>query len=322
MTNIQSVSTGLMNTDMLISIVFALGFNLLLALPAIYCYVKHKNPFDVKIVGFIYSLYFIVFAAINIARFSYFASTTLNPDSRSWVFSMVIVLCAFYGAYLGIESLARFSSFAFILLIIAVVAALLCNYENYQEINLYPVIMNDTKSIFDNTVYIISSSSEILVLLCLQKKTNGNAVKPYVWSVVASFFTIFLLVLFVNAVMGDAASFQAFPLYTLYEFAKIGIFERLDALHISFWIFGIFIKAVLLIYCASISVKKGKNSTKCIICSVLTLILALIFSQMTQIGNQSVLVVAVVYMILCVIIPLLTLMFKKRNSGDELIEKF
>ncbi len=322
MTNIQSVTTGYMKTDMLISVMLAMGTDLILSLPAIFCYAKHKSPFDVKIISWFYAAYFIFLASVNISRFAYFASTVLNPDSTSWIFSVIVTLCAFYGAYLGIESLSRFSFFAFILLVLTIFTALIFNLSNYQEINLYPVIENDSSLILENVMYMVSSSTEVIVFLCLQKKTNGYAVKPFVWSVTASFLTIFVLLLFVNAVMGDAAALQAFPLYTLFELAKAGLFERIDVLYISFWIFGIFIKTALLIYCAGISVKKGRNDTRCIICSVMTLALTLLFSKLLPVSHVSPVIFVLPYLVICVIIPLLTLIFKKKNIGDELIEKF
>ncbi len=322
LTNVQSVTTGLMKTDILISILVSMGLTLLFSLPAIYCYKKHKNPFDVKWVGFFYSIYFIYLAGINISRFSYFASTTLNPDSSGWVFSVLVAVCALYGAYLGIEGLSRFSGFAFILLVGSIFAALLCNIKNYQEINLFPVISNSSNDILRNIVFMTSSSSEIILFLCLSKKVNGKAVKPFVWSVIAAFFTIFLLFLFVIAVIGDAAAIQAFPLYTLFQLAKIGVFERIDVLYISFWIFGIFIKAVMLIYCSVISFKPMKNSIKCVISSVLALAVAVSLTELVEINTISPIVYAIPFAVFCVAIPLLTLIFKKRNFGDELVEKF
>lgn len=322
MTNVQSVTTGRMKTDMLLSVIIAMGVNLVLSLPALYCCAKHKNPFDIKIISRFYTVYFILLAAVNIGRFAYFASTVLNPDSSSWIYSVIVTVCAFYGAYLGIESLSRFSFFAFVLLVLTVFTVLIFNLQNYQQINLYPVIENSNTEIAENVMYMVSSSTEVTVLLCLQKKTNGYVIKPFVRCVTASFLTIFVLLLFVNAVMGDAAALQAFPLYTLFELAKAGYFARMDVLHISFWIFGIFIKSALLIYCAGVSVKKGKNSTNCMLCSVFTLVAALFFSEMVPVDYVSPAFFVLPYMISCVIIPLLTLIFKKRNSGDELIEKF
>lgn len=322
LTNVQSVTTGLMQTDILLSVFASMGLTLLFSLPAIYCYKRHKNPLDVKWVGLFYSLYFIYLAGVNISRFSYFASTTINPNSPGWVYSVVVAVCAFYGAYLGIEALSRFASFAFVLLIGSILVALLCNLKNYQEINLYPVITNNTNDILKNIIFMTSSSSEMVIFLCLSKKVNGKAVKPFVWSVIATFFMIFLLLLFVVAVMGDAASLQAFPLYTMFQMAKIGLFERIDVLYISFWIFGVFIKAVLLIYCAGIAFKPMKQGVKNAVSAILAMIVAVCLTEFVQINNISPVVYAIPFSIFSVVIPILTLLFKKRNFGDELVEKF
>lgn len=322
LTNIQSVTTGMVNTDMLVSIVIALGLNLLLSLPALWCYKNNKNPFDVKGVNLFYALYFVFLAGVNISRFSYFASTVLNPEASAWVFSVIITVCAGYSSRFGIEGLSRFSAFGFILIVMTIAAGIGFNLKNYDEINLYPVITNSTQSIAENVMYVSSSSVEVVVLLCLGKRVNGSAVKPFVFSVIASFMTAFLLILFVNATMGDAATLQAFPVYTMFQLAKIGLFERLDVLQISFWIFGIFIKAVMLIYCASISIKSGKNNTKCIVVSVLSLAVAFALTEFSETSTVSPSIFVAPYVVSCVLIPLLTLIFKKKNLGEELIEKF
>ncbi len=322
LTNVQSISMGMMKTDILISVLSAMGITLITALPAIYCCRKHKNPFDVKWVGFFYAIYFIYLAGVNISRFSYFASTTLNPNSKAWMFSAIIALCAFYGAYLGIEGLSRFSAFGFSLLVGSILVALIFSLKNYQEINLYPVIENDSTEILKNILLMTGNSSEIALLLCLSKKVNGKVIKPYVWSVIAAFFTIFLLFLFVIAVMGDAATMQTFPIYTLFQLSKNGIFERIDVLYISFWIFGIFIKSVLLVYCASISVKAMKKSTKCIIFAVLSFAVATCLTELVEINTAPPIIYVAPFFVFSVFIPIMTLVFKKRNYGDELVEKF
>ena len=82
------------------------------------------------------------------------------------------------------------------------------------------------------------------------------------------FGVIFLLILFMLAVMGESTQFKNFPFYTFFQISKIGTYERLDVIHISFWIMGIFIKSVLTVYCAAVSVKSMKSTTKSIIASV------------------------------------------------------
>lgn len=322
LTCIQHVTAGRMSSDVMISITLALLLNLLISLPAIFCCYKNKSPFDVKGVNWFYAAYFVFLAGVNVSRFSYFASSVINPEAKAWIFSLLIAICVCYASQLGIEGLSRFSAFAFILIVSSIVFGLACNIKNYNEINLYPVIVNSNKDIIKNIFYVVSSSTEVPILLCLKKRVNGSPVKPYVFSTLAAFLTTFLLILFVNATMGDAAQLSSFPVYTLFQLAKIGLFERLDAFLISLWIFGIFIKAVLLIYCASTSIKPFKNNVKCIVFTIISLGVALAFTEMMKATTSPIGVYIVPYLISCLIIPLLTLIFKKRNLGDELIEKF
>lgn len=322
LTCIQHVIAGEMSTDILISVVLALGLNLIVSVPAIMCCNQNKSPFDVKGVNAFYAVYFVFLAGVNVSRFSYFASSVINPEAHAWVFSVLIAVAVCYASQLGIEGISRFSAFAFFLIVSSIVFGLACNVKNYNDINLYPIIVNSKTDIVKNIVYIAASSTEAPILLCLKKRVNGSPVKSYVFSVLASFMTTLLLVLFVNATMGDAAQLNSFPVYTLFQLAKIGLFERLDAFLISLWIFGIFIKAVLLIYCASISVKSFKNSVKCVGFSLISLAVALVFTEVLKATSSPIEIYVIPYFVSCFAIPLLTLIFKRKNLGDELIEKF
>lgn len=322
LTSVQSVTAGNMSTDIAVSCIMAMLFELLLSIPAILCCVKKKNPFDVKWIKWFYIVYFIYLTGVNISRFSYFASSVINPETSAWIFSLLIAVCVAYASQLGIEGISRFSGFAFILIITTIIVGLVFNIKNYEEINLYPIITNSRQTIFENVIYMTSSATEIPIFLCLSKNVNKSPVKPYALSVVSAFITTFLLLLFINATMGDAAKLNDFPVYTLFQMAKIGLFERLDAFLISLWIFGIFIKAVLLIYCASSKTGSKKTSVKCITFTLLGLAIAVFFTEFVSKNNPSLWIYLIPYSIFCVIIPLLTLVFKRRNLGDELLENF
>ncbi len=322
LTSIQNVTAGEMASDVAISSVLAMLLNLFLSIPAMLCCEKNKNPFDVKWIKWFYMIYFIFFAGVNVSRFSYFASSVINPEASAWIFSLLIAVCVAYALRLGLEGLSRFSAFAFILIVTTILFGFLLNLKNYQDINLFPVVVNDKKTIFENVLYMTSNSTEIPILLCLKKKVNGSPVKPYALSVVFSFFTIFLLLLFVNATMGDAGTLNDFPMYTLFQMATIGLFERLDAFLISLWIFGIFIKAVLLVFCASSCIKSSKTTVKYISFTVISLVIAIAFTELMSTGGSPIWLYLIPYAISYVLIPLSVLIFKKRNLGDELLESF
>lgn len=322
LTNVQSITMGKISSDILISLVLSLAITLFLSLPAIFCITKGKSPFDVRWLGYLYFLYFVFISAVNISRFSYFASTTLNPDSQSWIIIFIICVCICYCVNLGIEAISRFAGFGFIVMLLGALAVILSNIEEYNEINLYPIVTDSRVDILKNAFILSSNTTEIIVLLCLKNRVNGVPVKAYVNAILLYFVTIFLLILFMLAVMGESTQFKSFPFYTFFQISKIGTYERLDVIHISFWIMGIFIKSVLTVYCASISVKSMKSTTKSIIASVITFVLALVFAQTGMSGNMKPLMIALPFAVFCVIIPLLTLIFKKRSTADALIERF
>ena len=110
LTSVHSVSTTEINSQALISFVIAMVMTVVFSLPAVFCYKMNKNPIDIKWVSKLYYVYFIFIAAVSVSRFSYFASTTLNPETQGWLFALIVCVCAFYGTTLGVEALSRFSA--------------------------------------------------------------------------------------------------------------------------------------------------------------------------------------------------------------------
>ena len=82
LTSVHSISTTEINSQALISFVIAMVMTVVFSLPAVFCYKMNKNPIDIKWVSKLYYVYFILVVAVSVSRFSYFASTTLNPETE------------------------------------------------------------------------------------------------------------------------------------------------------------------------------------------------------------------------------------------------
>lgn len=322
LTYVQSVTTGTMETDILISIAFALLATLLMSFPIMLCVKKNKNPLDIKGVNILYIMYYIGLIAMNISRFSYFASARLNTGSRAWYFSLLILLAATYAAYLGIEGIGRFSSLSFVILIISVVVLLGSNLSNLEIVNFYPIISNEPKDIAFNMLLLSSNTAESVLFLALSKRVNGKKIKPFVIGIVFAYIAIFLLIFFVIGVLGASASLQSYPVYSLSQLAKVGLFDRLDVIYNAFWIFAIFIKAAVLIYSISISTKKYSHASKCMLSGFVGLALTVLATELLGKTSYPHALTIIPFVIFTVVIPLLTLLFKKENKGEALLEKF
>lgn len=322
LTSTHSVSKTEINSQALISYILAMLLTVVFSLPAIFCCKKGKNPIDVKCVSKFYYAYFLIVASVSVSRFSYFASTTLNPETQGWLFALIVCTCAFYGAFLGIEALSRFSAFCFVLLSLAVVSVILCNFDTFREINLYPIITFSKFDLIKNAVVYASNTSEIAMFLAIFPKVNGRCARTYIRSVCLSFLTVFILLYFATAVMGKSAVIRNFPFYSFFQISKFGTFERLDVLHISFWIMGVFVKAVTALYCASSCISKKPKRSFVFASSFIVFVISILILKLS--GGQGVNYefTMILFFVFCVIIPLGTLVFKKKNYGDELVKAY
>ncbi|HBN38680.1 MAG TPA: hypothetical protein DD404_04050, partial [Ruminococcaceae bacterium] len=62
--------------------------------------------------------------------------------------------------------------------------------------------------------------------------------------------------------------------------------------------------------------------TKCIIFAVLAFVVAMCLTELVDINTVSPVIYVIPFAVFCIIVPILTLILKKRNYGDELVEKF
>lgn len=315
LTYVQTVSVGELGTDFLFSIALSYILTMLLSVPIILCCKSNLKA----VFQFLYSIYFIWLSAVNINRFSYFASSRINPDSSMIFFIIAIVIASCYCAVMGIEGISRFGSFCGILLLITVFFVLIFNLQNLSMINYYPVNSNSRLDVFKNAFVMTSNSAEASILLILSNKVNGEKIKAYMAGMTASYITIFALIAFVIGIMGNAATLQSYPIFTLFQMASAGSFSRLDMLHTAFWVLALLLKSAVFIYASSVVIKNYKHSAKCIAVSFallgvslfITLVLGTAMVEITKIAS------VVTFVIFVVVLPLITLIVRRKNIEND-----
>lgn len=309
LTYVQAVSVGIFNTDVLISFGVSYLATLLLSIPVALCVKKGKDA----ILPIVYIAYYIFFSSITVSRFSYFASTRMNPKIPMVMFIIISMVAIAYGAYLGLEGLGRFSGFCGGILIIVLLVVLVCNFSNFKVINLYPVFQNSRKDMMLNTLLFSCNAVEPALLFPLAKNTNGNSIKPYFAGVSLAYLVVLLLLLFCCGVFGAGADLQAFPIYALFQMASIGDMSRLDIFHTSFWVFAVFLKTAILLYSSSVLIKKFTYKNKVIILSIISTALSIVINQVigTAIVSMSKIITVVMFVICVVILPIIALIFRK-----------
>ena len=233
---------------------------------------------------------------------------------------MLILLFAVYGALVGLQGLSRFSGFAFCLIVLVVAVVLGFNAQHFQWFSLFPPGSNTVGEVVRNGVVLSANTAEITIFLVLADRVviGGRRFGAFYGAMGCSYLTTSLLFLFAIGVMGDAAGLQAFPIYTLSQLAGSGSMVRMDALYTGFWIFAIFIKAALLIYCAAVTLPgSGGYKGKCLGAGLAAFAVSCALGRLMTVGQHSPLITVVPFAVFSSLIPLVWLLRHRKARGTN-----
>lgn len=208
------------------------------------------------IVSSIYAVYFLFTCVHTLALFKVFLSNVINPPISTEVLLTTMVIAACYGAYKGVEGLARTSGIILVFMALAIIfmGISLCN--NIEKINFNPFLYEGNESLLGGIMFMISRSSCIPAMALLFPMAKGDVRKGiFAWN--AGIYALVATVVFLMVgSMGDFLKTQLFPVYAAASIAKIGTLEHLDALYLGIWTMGIFIKLSLFLMLSGECAKK------------------------------------------------------------------
>lgn len=315
-------SLGYYSSDLIISLGIGLVIALVISLPIIILIRKKCSMMDQKWLSVIYGIYFLYLGAVTVGRFSFFASMELNENTQSLFLASMIIIACMYAAWLGIEPISRFGSFILAVTVIGIVSVVGFGLQNFSILDLFPFTQNSVPNIFINALSFACETSEIILLTVLAPKVNGKIEKPFYLSIILSFAVCAVLFFLSIGVLGDTASVSSFPFYELSQISKFDESERLDSIYTAFWIFAMFLKGTLFLYCASKCFGiKGKGKGVIVSGAGIYIIVWIIAECGFFLRVQNWFVI-VPFLIFGVVVPTLYLIFRKKSKGEILIENF
>ena len=130
-----------------------------------------------------------------------------------------------------------------------------------------------------------------------------------------------VLVLLAVGIMGHGALLQSFPFFTVFQLAELGSMARLDMLHTCFWALALLVKTAVLIYCGSCCLKGAKRNNACIVSGIIAAAVAVFVTAVVGMAMVEItkIVSRVCFAVFAVLIPLATLMIKRRKKREAQI---
>lgn len=264
--------------DVMLSAPIAFLLQLLLAIPLLALHRRYNNMNIVDharyrlgkaggiAVALCYAALFLYVPSVALARYNVFVTTTMLPQAPFLLLSLSVVATACYGAFMGLEALARASGFVFV----AVVASLLFIFcaltPKLDFLNFIPFGYAGTAPIFEDSFSVASSVMEIATLAVLLPFAKGKASGKFAFWSFGECFTVALVAFFVTGILGSYAKSQLFPFYVASSFAEVGAVQRLDAFYTAVWTAGLFVKTALFLISFSLCItniwgeKAGRRS--------------------------------------------------------------
>ena len=213
-----------------------------------------------KVLAVCYMLYFLVMNGVSLALFQLFLLDNVNPDFPAFLILAALVAVAAYGAWRGLEAIARTSACVLVLLLLGTGLVFFLVARRFEWENLEPLLAGGPFQLIQGAALFLSRTSlfaEMAVLLPFVKGRKGLGF--VLWAGSTTLF-VSVLIFLIAGCLGQYAYTQNFPVYALASITEISSMQRLDAVFTAVWMMGLIIQTASGLYACRIcgaSLKKG-----------------------------------------------------------------
>ena len=255
--------------DHALSAVLAMVFTLVMIVPVYLLYLRRPacslmdNVWELfgKFLGIlftvIYCAYFLFICSYTLSVYNTFMTSVMSPVFSSLLMSAAVLIAGCYGAFRGIEALARASGIIIIIILGCVVFLVSALLPQIDSLNYTPLLYEGTEKMLNGAKQMISRTVCIPFIGMLLPITKGK-LKTSLATWIASIYLVMIILIVVTVgALGDFVKTQIFPIYSAASTAELGIFKRVDILFLAVWTTGLFIKISLSLYVFSLCIKRA-----------------------------------------------------------------
>lgn len=207
-------------------------------------------------VSAVYALYFLIMSCYTLSMFEVFVTNAMSPQISLPMLTLAILATSCYGAFKGIEALARTSGFILVVLCASIIFLICALFPQVDTVNYPPFMLNGPQQTIGGVLLMLSRTACIPAMAMLLPLAKGSAKSGiFVWNTSVHLLTGILLTLMVGA-LGEFLQTQLFPVYAAASVAEIGVFKRMDALYLGIWTAGLFLKTALFLVLFSMCVRR------------------------------------------------------------------
>lgn len=211
------------------------------------------SPILGKIAACFFLLLFLLHLSGGYAIFSFFMTNIVYPKSSSFLIVLLLAAVCTACACYGLQGLARAGTVIFTLFILTTAFLSFAAADNADALNIHAIPGDGFSQIIESALNSTSKNTEFFAMLMLLPQIAKPQKKRACafWFLTLTFLFIELTQFLILAVLGDFGMEQTFPYYALTTVIDFSIFQRLDSLHVTLWIFAAVFHCTLYSICIS-----------------------------------------------------------------------
>ncbi|WP_162463195.1 GerAB/ArcD/ProY family transporter [Paenibacillus psychroresistens] len=215
------------------------------------------------LLGIYYIYYWFVFIMTTTMLHANFINALLLPKSPSIVANLTLFIICSLAVFTGIEVIARCNEFITLLILFFIIPLLILITKEGDINQLKPILGGGILPVLQGAIGPAGGFMNQLFILGWLLPYLNKPKKARTVSLIALFgisILIFFIVLLTIMILGPLAGNLTYPFLSVIQYVGIeGSFERLEAIAVSMWVTGIFVKisVTLFILCISISQLMG-----------------------------------------------------------------
>ena len=118
------------------------------------------SPFFGKAVSLVFSVFFLLSAAVNLSRFNIFMTSTTGADQSPLFFPLLLIIPSVYAAYKGIEAISRTACIILVIGLVSAAVIILAVIPKFDMLNVLPPRSSDRKNVARLLMTYFSGTSE------------------------------------------------------------------------------------------------------------------------------------------------------------------
>lgn len=269
---------------------------------------------------------FLYHGAVSLVQYQIFVMDTMLPQVSVILLTTAVLATACYGAWMGIEALARAAGFFFVTILLSLLVIFYALFPKVSWEHFSPLRLQEGRRIVETAGATLSWMVEIGTMAVIFPYVRGKVGRNLIFWSVGEGLTLALTAFLTVGVLGEYVSTQLFPFYAVASMAEIGSLRRQDALFVGIWTTGLYARTALLLVALSLCVRSlgGEKAGRWALLAGGGLLwvgslLLLRFPQVIQILSQRH-IVGLAAVLLFLLVPLALLLFsliKKPNLSPR-----